>query len=181
MRPTRLTQHYPTLLANNGARHIIDPNVYLGNSIDIDTDGQPDMTADGDDNDGNDDEDGVLIPTVLGHGQMTTITVIASVDGYLNGWIDYNSSGNWTEADEHIFIDQPLVAGANILVIHVPNTSDKGTTYARFRFSTSAGLSYIGQAPNGEVEDYQVEIGDPEKWLQNPDLINSWNGHRCYI
>jgi len=168
--PDQAFPSYPTLLVNDGARHIIDPDVYLGNSIDLDSDGQPDMMALGDDNDGNDDEDGVLIPAVLGHGQMTSITVIASIDGFLNGWIDFNSSGNWMEADEHIFIDQPISAGNNILNIYVPNTSVMGTSYARFRFSTSTGLSYIGQATDGEVEDYQVEIGNPEKWLQDPDL-----------
>src|SRR5262249_3860169 len=32
------------------------------------------------------------------------------------------------------------------------------TTFARFRFSTSGGLSYDGFAPDGEVEDYAVNI-----------------------
>jgi hypothetical protein len=158
------------LLGSDGARHVIDPTIYLGNSIDAELDGLQDPNALGDDNNGIDDEDGIILPSILGHGQMTTITVIASAFGYLNGWIDFNSSGNWTEADEHIFMDQPLVAGNNILNIYVPPTSVTGITYARFRFCTVTGLSYTGQAPDGEVEDYEVVIGKPEKWIQLPDL-----------
>ena len=41
---------YPTLLADNGARHgLADPNLYLGNSMDTESDGQPTLEADGDD------------------------------------------------------------------------------------------------------------------------------------
>ncbi|MBN2175865.1 MAG: S8 family serine peptidase [Bacteroidales bacterium] len=161
---------YPTLMSNDGARHLINPAIYLGNSIDAEPDGLQDPNALGDDNNAIDDEDGVILPSILGHGQMTTITVIASTGGYLNGWIDFNSSGNWTEADEHIFADQLIHTGNNTLNIYVPPTSVIGSTYARFRFSTTTGLSYIGQAPDGEVEDYEVEIGKPEKWIQLPDL-----------
>ncbi len=41
---------YPGLLANDGARHVVDPNgVRLGHLIDIDVDGLPTTLADGDD------------------------------------------------------------------------------------------------------------------------------------
>ena len=50
---------YPTLLANDGARHNIG-GPYLGSiAPDAETDGQPDADALGDDNNGIDDEDGV--------------------------------------------------------------------------------------------------------------------------
>ncbi|NIP68519.1 MAG: hypothetical protein GTO04_04845, partial [Planctomycetales bacterium] len=35
---------------------------------------------------------------------------------------------------------------------------ERGSTFARFRLSTQTGLSFGGAAPDGEVEDYQVEI-----------------------
>ncbi len=163
---------YPTLLVSDGARHVVVSSVYLGNSIDADTDGQPDPNALGDDNDGNDDEDGVLLPAVIAPGQMNTLTVVASVNGLLNAWMDYNQDGDWDEPDEKIFMDQALNAGNNSLNFMVPAGVGYGTTYARFRFSTSGGLSYTGQAQDGEVEDYEVEIGDAYKWLQNPDLTD---------
>jgi hypothetical protein len=36
-----------------------------------------------------------------------------------------------------------------------------GLTYARFRLSTAGGLSPLGAAADGEVEDYQVNIVTP--------------------
>ncbi|MGB7347733.1 MAG: Ig-like domain-containing protein [Pirellulaceae bacterium] len=40
---------YPTLLANNGPRHVLDGSLTLGRSIDVDLDGRPVPLADGDD------------------------------------------------------------------------------------------------------------------------------------
>lgn len=41
---------YPTLLVNDGARHVVDRDgVYLGNLIDVDNDGMPSPTGNGDD------------------------------------------------------------------------------------------------------------------------------------
>jgi len=40
---------YPTLLANNGARHVLLPGVFLGFAADAEPDGQPTPTANGDD------------------------------------------------------------------------------------------------------------------------------------
>ena len=31
-------------------------------------------------------------------------------------------------------------------------------TFARFRFGSTGGLAYTGGAPDGEVEDYAVEL-----------------------
>jgi len=149
---------YPTLLVNNGAAHIIDPTVYLGNSIDAEFDGQPDPLALGDDNDGNDDEDGVTVVFALYSGGGGAFDVVASVPGYLNCWIDYNVNGNWTEANEHAINDQWINTGSNWMFISVPGTAVVGNTFARFRFSTVSGLSYTGVAPDGEVEDHEVRI-----------------------
>ena len=80
---------YPTLLAHNGARHKVDPDVFLGEWVEEDGDGRPTMAADGDDYlDATDDEDGVFIPG-LRAGAKTRIGVIASTEGYLSGWIDW--------------------------------------------------------------------------------------------
>lgn len=149
---------YPTLLTNNGARHQIDPDVYLGTKIDPDTDGQPNSDATGDDDDGNDDEDGVVIKTSLITGSSVNVEVTASTGGYLNAWVDFNQNGSWGEADDYVFIDTPLNAGLNNLTLHTPGDASTGTTIARFRFSRSQGLSYEGEAEDGEVEDYLVEI-----------------------
>ncbi len=64
---------YPTLLANNGASHLITGGVYLGASVDDEADGQPDATATSDDNDGNDDEDGVVFTPPLIPGSTANV------------------------------------------------------------------------------------------------------------
>ena len=166
---------YPTLLANDGARHILDGVTFLGASVDSEPDGQPDPNALGDDSDGNDDEDGVIFDWPLEVGNPCKITVTASVsNGLFSSWIDFNGNGTWADPGEQIFADLPLSAGSNPLSFIVPNTTTAGLiTYARFRYSSQPGLSFIGPASNGEVEDYEVEIVQFEnyKWIQYPDLI----------
>ncbi len=162
---------YPTLLVNNGARHRINPDVYLGTRVDAEPDGIPNSTAEGDDNDGQDDEDGVVIKTSLKTGNSTTVEVTASTSGFLNAWIDYNQNGNWSEADEHMFINTSLNAGLNNLTLNVPRDAITGTTIVRFRFSLAQGLSFEGEADDGEVEDYLVEIDEGEQGAGVGDLV----------
>ncbi|MCD4788516.1 MAG: hypothetical protein K8R37_00840, partial [Bacteroidales bacterium] len=161
---------YPTLMASDGARHLVDPLIYLGACIDAEPDGLPDPNALGDDNNNLDDEDGVILPSIIVYNQMNTVKVIASVNGYLNAWIDFNQNGNWGDAGEQIFTDQAVNAGNNVLIFNVPASAYFGTTFARFRFNTAGGLTYTGQADDGEVEDYEVAIREVYKWLQEPDL-----------
>jgi len=157
---------YATLEADNGARHQVVSDFFLGNSIDIDFNGQPTTLADGDDQDGSDDEDGVTgidaaSSTLVGSSQHSII-VTASKVGRLDAWIDYNRDGDWNDAGEQVFASQVLVAGANVLTFVVPGTASQGTTMARFRLSSTGGLTSTGYAADGEVEDYQVNIsGNP--------------------
>lgn len=149
---------YPVLLSENGAQHLIDATIFLGNSVDADDDGQPQNQAMGDDDDGNDDDDGVIFQGDFVPGSGFSAIVTASTGGYLNAWCDWNADGDWNDASEQIFSNQPMVAGANNLTIHVPATAALDTTFCRFRFNTSGGLGYDGGASDGEVEDYQVII-----------------------
>jgi len=168
---------YPTLRINNGASHLLDPQVHLGATIDPDRDGQPTAAADGDDTDPDgDDEDGVVFDTwPLIPGRPAKITVTASVPGFLFAWVDFNADFSWAQPGDQIFQGQALNAGPNVLVFQVPMTAKPNcTTFARFRFITDANidLPYTGDAPDGEVEDYPVKIGKNcgIKWLQRPDL-----------
>ncbi|MCA9212925.1 MAG: hypothetical protein KDB27_07670 [Planctomycetales bacterium] len=108
---------YRTLAANNGPRHIIDPAVHLGNRIDAETDGQPSAAADGDDvipNFATSDEDGVIFQSAIVPGGVTQVDVLASVDGTLTAWIDFNTNGQFEQA-ETIFSAEPLSGGVNQL------------------------------------------------------------------
>jgi len=168
---------YPTWLVSNGARHSIVSDVYLGRGVDGERDGQPNATATGDDVANTDDEDGVVFLTDLVPGERATLQVTASTRGYLNAWIDWNADGDWDDADEQIATDLSLAAGANTVTINVPGRAVAGRTFARFRFSTARGLECYGLAPDGEVEDYMVQVQETfvplpptehVKWSQPP-------------
>ena len=154
---------FATLFASNAARHIIGGDLYLGASVapDPEGDGQPDLDAMGDDNDGSDDEDGVAFTTDLVAGNDASIEVTASAFGVLNAWVDFNVDGDWDDEGEQIFTDDSLVSGVNNLIFSVPEAASLGKTYARFRFDSGGGLSFDGLAQDGEVEDYAVEIMAP--------------------
>ncbi len=168
---------YPTLGVSNGARHLIVPGFMLGNSIDSEPNGQPEPMALGDDNDVLyppviDDEDGVVFNSTLIPGQIATVNITASAIGALNAWIDFNMNGFWGDPGEQIFTDIMLNPGINTLSFPVPATATAGLSFARFRFSTLLGLSFTGMAPDGEVEDYAVNIEpqpDEFDWGDAPD------------
>lgn len=157
---------YPTLAADDGARHIINAKVFLGRLVDADKDGQPSADATGDDiNNPNNvnDEDGVqfLADPPFRAGVVIGVTVTASMAGFLDAWIDFNRNGTWNDAGEKIFDSVQLVAGANSLRFTVPPTAVTGISFARFRFSTKGGLLPTGLAGDGEVEDYLVKLQSP--------------------
>ena len=165
---------YPTLLKNNGAHHEPSPEVplHLGTmQPDPEPDGQPHGLAQGDDAAGGpDDEDGVWFPAPLVPGQMGSVEVSVTGPGFLNGWVDFNSDGDWSDFGEQIISD--AVTGTGTYNFLVPSGAAQTTmTYARFRLSNVAGVSYDNAAqqviPYGEVEDETVEIAqDPNAMLE---------------
>jgi len=153
---------YPTLLVNDGARHFIVPWVFLGSGLDAESDGQPDPMAMGDDLNTNDDEEGVTWSGSLIRGSNTTFQIVASTNGVLNAWIDFDQNGGWLDTGEQIAKDFPLGAVTNTLIVSVPSQALWGQTFGRFRFSTSLGLLPSGVAYDGEVEDYAFTIYQPK-------------------
>ena len=160
---------YPTLRANNGAQHAVGviAGFQLGARLDQEPDGQPDANALGDDlsiTPGfplGSDEDGVSFGT-LAAGQIATVLVVASQPGLLDAWIDFNADGDWDGPADSIFASTPMIAGVNTLTFTVPLNAHLGFTFARFRLSKNGGLSFLGPAPDGEVEDYRVRIDQPQ-------------------
>ena len=150
---------YPTNMAANGPRHVVGASALkMGTASDIDGDGQPKATANGDDTDSDgDDEDGVTIPT-LNAGGTATVVVNASGAGKVNAFFDWNNDGDFLDANETI-TELSVVAGNNNLSVPVPAAAVTGTSLgARFRISTAGGLTSLGGASDGEVEDYMVTI-----------------------
>ena len=188
-------QPYRTLALNSGAHHRIDPDVFLGDRVDAEADGQPTGASDGDDANGLDDEDGVKFLTPLVPGQPATVEVVASIDGWLNAWADFNQNGVWEAGAENIFSGQLLIVGSNILNFNVPAGAVPGErAFTRWRFSTTDVVlppwQSVGTAvPNGEVEDHRTSIEErPEErldWGDAPDqpypTLNVSNGARHQI
>ena len=158
-------QQYPVLLADNGARHVINPAVYLGGRIDAEGEGRPSADAAGDDNRTSDDEDGVAFNTILRRGGDAQVTVTTSTAGRIDAWIDFNGDGDWDDPSDRIAVSRLVSAGETTIPLTVPPGAIVGDTFARFRFSTLGGLAPTGSAPDGEVEDYRVHIysaADPD-------------------
>lgn len=147
---------YPTLAVSNGASHGFGP-LFLGSALDVDLDGQPTAGADGDTQDGTVDEDGVVFTAPLVVGQGGGVEVIASAPGLLDAWIDWNGNDSW-EDSERIFTGRALTAGTNALSVAAPPGATTGPTFARFRLSSAGVAAPIGRAPDGEVEDYAVQV-----------------------
>ncbi|MBN2475076.1 MAG: hypothetical protein JXB62_10740 [Pirellulales bacterium] len=155
---------YPTLLAHNGAGHMLLPEgPRMGRRVDSESNGQPHPNALGDDL-AVDDEDGVAFTTPIRAAEEAQLEIdmrSSPSAGRLNAWIDFNRDGDWDDSSEQIFDDRLLSQGSfNTLTFTVPATAAAGTTYARFRVSSASGLSYNGLANDGEVEDYQVTVED---------------------
>jgi hypothetical protein len=188
--------NYPTLLANNGARHVIGGPFFCesggGDSPDSEADGQPHPWAIGDDIDADgDDEDGVTFP-VLSIGVPANISVnvcgAPAAGAWVQIWIDYDGSESW-EAAELVY-NANLTDGAYLVPVTAPVGSVTGLTVGRCRISSGGGLLPTGQADDGEVEDHRVQI-DPApapkpatphlKWSQPPIEIdpNIWPPVYC--
>lgn len=152
---------YPTLLENDGARHILEGELYLGTFVDEEEDGQPTSDADGDDTSGEDDESGIAFLTPIIPAEVASIDVESSGEGLLDAWIDFNDDGDWDDAGEQIFTSESVSTGTTTLEFTVPFFATiTEETYARFRLSSEGGLAPTGLASDGEVEDYVVEIED---------------------
>ncbi len=181
---------YNTTFANNGARHINDSGYFLGSLKDNESDGQPNVMANGDDFAGIDDEDGVVLH-LFKQGQLAKITISTVVpagapNGNLSAWIDFNIDGDFGDAGEQIITDLSLGTGVHEEWIQIPCYA-VGYTYLRFRFSTDSNLSYDGYASNGEVEDYWKYIWPDEPYpsqsieFGSPKIIREWKGADYYV
>ncbi|QEF99503.1 Dockerin type I repeat protein [Stieleria maiorica] len=152
---------YRTTIAAGGPSHGITTGLGLGASIDRDNNGIPTANALGDDLNNIDDEDGVELLTPLGPGGTANLSVATrnstGSPAFLQGWIDFNANGVF-DASEQVFKDVQLGAGTSTLAVNVPSNAVVGSTFARFRYSLTAGLGVGGEADSGEVEDYQFDI-----------------------
>ncbi|MCX7422329.1 MAG: calcium-binding protein [Planctomycetia bacterium] len=174
-------------LADDGARHRpASTGPILGTSRDTEYDALYD-DQDGDDSTGIDDEDGVtFLSPVLNRAPNMPLTssviVHASAAGFLDAFIDFNHNGRFDDSERinpptglttQTNFSIPVVAGDNVISFQIPTLDaasaaalfgfDDGLsrtypTYARFRISSIGNLTATGEAADGEVEDYPIDI-----------------------
>lgn len=167
--------NYATLLADDGPRHYLfqasgnindpygSPKVYLGNGVTSDLNGLPNSTATGDTDDG-------VTFSQLQVGQTATITVKSTANGAkLNYFFDFNGDGDFNDAGEAFAAT--LTSAPQSLSVDVPLIASSGPIGARFRISTSGNLGPTGAADDGEVEDYLVNVFDPNAGNYPPSDI----------
>ena len=147
---------YGTSMDNNGARHEVSNNIFLGESVDTEVDAYIFPLSDAI-TDQQDDVDGIHFVSGIEVGYNTIIQVKSSSPAYLNAWCDWNQNGQF-DADEKIIDDELLTTGQNSLLFNVPVWANAGSTWARFRLSTDSGIGPTGGVGDGEVEDYQIDV-----------------------
>ena len=159
-----LPDSYGTTLAQNGPRHS-PSNLTLGANFDRELQGQPTVSATGDDTTLTpDDEDGVTaqagwtIGTGGGKFWVTVGGAACTGNHYLAFWIDWNGDGDFADSGESY--GQTVGCGAQTVTFDIPNqTTYPLDLYARFRLypsqsSCGSGCSPTGFIAGGEVEDY---------------------------
>ncbi len=154
----------PTTLAENGARSIINGDgLFLGTSEPVSADGVPSPSA-GNGQAGNGVVFGNLVPGTVGSVVVTRVEErrLSSMPGWIGrgmarGRMPATNSNSSPMPSSTGTPVTTLSAGANTLFFAVPVTNVT-STFARFRISSTGGLSYTGLAQDGEVEDYQVTI-----------------------
>ena len=159
---------YKTKLANNGPRHVIAPDIRLGDLIMPETDGFPQMIPI--DND-------CLDPTLLFMDpEETTFTVKVKTFNQtgkvanLYGWIDFNGDGKFNNNEAAETAVHPNTQEATLTFTKTQNLSlAEGSFGLRLRFTTDnlirsnldpaiEDIRSFGSATNGEVEDYSFSI-----------------------
>jgi hypothetical protein len=152
-----------------GPSHIIADGVFLGASVDDESNGVPSINANGDDTtDTPDDKDGISAFPAL-HVSDTSYTIpIANITAAnssgssvtIHAWIDFDGNGTF-DADEHTSttVANGATSPSSDLSWSGAGVSGitTGATYSRFRITNDTDLSAStpgGYADNGEVEDY---------------------------
>ncbi|NNL89055.1 MAG: hypothetical protein HKP25_08290 [Marinicaulis sp.] len=143
-------------------RHDIVAGIQIGASNTVETTAYNHPSANADTGD-----DGVTIPA-LEPSSISFIQVdVSGAGGLLQAWIDWDDNGDFTTSGDQIAADvsdggagdnDGMVNGQIQLAVTPPAMASIGNTFARFRWSTQAGVNSAITAPDGEVEDYQVSI-----------------------
>lgn len=164
---------YGSYADDNGARHSTQNNsIFMGATVDAEFDSFQFPLSD-DETDGLDDEDGVAFVTGIEVGNDAVLQILASSSAFVNGWIDFDGNGVFG-TDEQIIDAQPVQKGSNNIAYNVPQWAEPGSTWARFRISSTAVLGPTGGVSDGEVEDYQIDITELDVSVHYYPSASEW-------
>ncbi|MFT4939965.1 MAG: LruC domain-containing protein [Paraglaciecola sp.] len=164
---------YSSLAADNGASHSTENNtIFMGSGVDAEFDSYQFPLSD-DVTDGNDDEDGVAFVTGLEVGNSAQLELTSSTPAFVDAWIDFDRNGVFG-SDEKIADTQAVILGNNNIPYDVPEWAEAGTTWARFRLSSTGGLEPTGSFSDGEVEDHQVDITEADVSINYYPSASGW-------
>jgi len=187
---------YATLLASNGPRHAtqdalgnaLDSPYFGTESPDAETEGLQSNNARGDDNDGTNDEDGLVayandgsdesVDALFVSDPMNTSAATVTLDvqgvsdeqpGFVSAWIDWNADGDFEDANELFATGFAVTEEGEVsFPVTIPAAmdgavTDAGRTIMRIRVhsdpcDTGAALDPTGHANDGEVEDHRVNV-----------------------
>ncbi len=147
---------YPTRLDRNGAYHLLNPGIFLGNKIERDQDES--IAGPTGDDALKSDNDGVIFSPYMTPDRPQHIKILTQGEGFLYGWMDFNADGDWQDPGEQIFNAVPATTGQHLYSFMLPENIAAGKSFARFRYTSQKELGFSGPACDGEVEDYQYVI-----------------------
>jgi hypothetical protein len=120
-------------------------------------------------------------------GRSAQGTAAVSRHGFLSAWVDFNRDGDWRDPSEEVIHGLDLPAGAQSFEFAVPDDTDPGETFARFRFSALSDAHWNGLAVDGEIEDHAASVqtlsgaerdplqSTPERFVLYPNFPNPFN------
>ncbi|NRB65531.1 MAG: hypothetical protein HRU40_21360, partial [Saprospiraceae bacterium] len=157
-----------------GPRHLVNDSLRIGNLVDSEGNGQPQINAVGDDIYGLDDEDGVIPPDSIIRDRQAVFKVfvknITGSDAYLRGFVDWNDDGDFEDSyasqKSNVVVIPSGQSGTYDVTFYVPQDPNPlpERVGARFRLSNTQSAVLISTGPdddndvNGEVEDLWVPI-----------------------
>lgn len=155
--------------------HVVRSALRLGADITRESAGYNDPNAAADAKD-----DGVTLPT-LTRGQSATIPVsVAGTGGRLQAFLDWNGDGDFADSGEQIATNAQdggagdadgVVNGVISVSVATPIFVTLSQTFARFRWSSTTGLSASDAANDGEVEDYALIIAPGDTTLSTNKTV----------
>ena len=132
----------------------------MGGSVSQDTSPNSNISPDA----SGDSDDGLTSSLDFIYGATKTIIVdvaeVISGTHYLQAWIDWNLDDDFDETNEQVALNLTDADGDGEISfdITVPTTISSSDTFFRLRWSSQLDLNVSDIAPDGEVEDYEVQL-----------------------